>query len=46
MGFAGTSDADMIARVKQVEDSGGVGGDYLSASAEAHQQLLDYLATR
>jgi hypothetical protein len=24
----------------------GVGGDYLSVSAEAHQQLLDYLAAR
>jgi peptidoglycan/xylan/chitin deacetylase (PgdA/CDA1 family) len=51
-GFVGTSGADMIAWVKQVEDSGGVGvivfhgvgGDYLSVSAEAHQQLLDYLA--
>ena len=52
--FVGTSGADMIAWVKQVEASGGVGvilfhgvgGDYLSVSAEAHQQLLDYLAAR
>jgi len=51
IGFVGTSDADMIAWVKEVEKSGGigiivfhgVGGDYLSVSAEAHQQLLDYL---
>ena len=42
----------MIAWVKQVESAGalgivvfhGVGGDYLSVTAEAHQQLLDYLA--
>jgi hypothetical protein len=54
MGFVGTSGADMIAWVKQVEASGGigvivfhgVGGDYLSVSAEAHQQLLDHLAAR
>jgi peptidoglycan-N-acetylglucosamine deacetylase len=52
--FVGTSGADMIAWVKQVEDSGGVGvivfhgvgGDYLSVSREAHEQLLDYLAAR
>ena len=52
-GFVGTSGADMIAWVKQVESAGGlgvavfhgVGGDYLSVTAEAHQQLLDYLAT-
>lgn len=51
-GFVGSSGADMIAWVKQVESSGGlgvvvfhgVGGDYLSVTAEAHQQLLDYLA--
>jgi peptidoglycan/xylan/chitin deacetylase (PgdA/CDA1 family) len=51
-GFVGTSGADMIAWVKRVEDSGGlgvivfhgVGGDYLSVSAEAHQQVIDYLA--
>ena len=50
--FVGTSGTDMIAWIKQVEDAGalgvivfhGVGGDYLSVSAEAHQQLLDYLA--
>jgi hypothetical protein len=48
----GTSGAAMIAWVKEVEDSGGlgivvfhgVGGDYLSVSAEAHRELLDYLA--
>jgi peptidoglycan/xylan/chitin deacetylase (PgdA/CDA1 family) len=52
-GFVGTSGADMIAWVKQVESAGalgvvvfhGVGGDYLSVTAEAHQQLLEYLAT-
>lgn len=51
-GFVGTSGADMIAWVKQVEAAGalgivvfhGVGGDYLSVTAEAHQQLLEYLA--
>lgn len=51
-GFVGTSGPDMIAWVKQVESAGGlgvavfhgVGGDYLSVTAEAHQQLLDYLA--
>jgi peptidoglycan/xylan/chitin deacetylase (PgdA/CDA1 family) len=51
-GFVGTSGADMIAWVKQVESAGalgivvfhGVGGDYLSVTAEAHQELLDYLA--
>jgi hypothetical protein len=40
----------MIAWVKRVEETGalgvvvfhGVGGDYLSVSADAHQQLLDY----
>jgi peptidoglycan/xylan/chitin deacetylase (PgdA/CDA1 family) len=50
--FVGSSGAEMIAWVKEVEKSGGVGvivfhgvgGDYLSVSAEAHQQLLDYLA--
>ncbi len=50
--FVGTSGADMIAWVRKVEDSGGlgvvvfhgVGGDYLSVSAEAHQELLAYLA--
>jgi len=51
-GFVGTSGADMVAWVKQVESAGalgivvfhGVGGDYLSVTAEAHQRLLDYLA--
>jgi small ligand-binding sensory domain FIST len=50
--FVGSSGAGMIAWVKEVEKSEGVGvivfhgvgGDYLSVSAEAHQQLLDYLA--
>jgi peptidoglycan/xylan/chitin deacetylase (PgdA/CDA1 family) len=52
--FVGTSGADMIAWAKEVEDAGtlgvivfhGVGGDYLSVSSDAHQQLLDYLAVR
>ena len=52
IGFVGTSGTDMIAWIKEVEKSGGVGiivfhgvgGDYLSVSADAHQQLLDYLA--
>jgi len=51
-GFVGSGGAEMIAWVKEVEKSEGVGvivfhgvgGDYLSVSAEAHQQLLDYLA--
>ena len=51
-GFVGTSGAEMIAWVKQVESAGAwasrcftaSGGDYLSVTAEAHQQLLDYLA--
>jgi peptidoglycan/xylan/chitin deacetylase (PgdA/CDA1 family) len=51
-GFVGTSGAAMIDWVKQVESAGGlgvvvfhgVGGDYLSVTAEAHQQLVDYLA--
>jgi hypothetical protein len=50
--FVGNTGAEMIAWVKEVEKSEGVGvivfhgvgGDYLSVSAEAHQQLLDYLA--
>ncbi len=50
--FVGSSGAEMLAWVKEVEKSEavgvvvfhGVGGDYLSVSAEAHQQLLDYLA--
>lgn len=51
-GFVGTSGADMVGWVKQVEAAGalgvavfhGVGGDYLSVTAEAHQALVDYLA--
>jgi peptidoglycan/xylan/chitin deacetylase (PgdA/CDA1 family) len=51
-GFVNVSAAEMIAWIKQVEVSGGlgvivfhgVGGDYLAVSAEAHNQLLDYLA--
>ena len=51
-GFEGTSGAVMIAWVKQVEAEGGlgivifhgVGGDYLSVTAAAHQELLDYLS--
>jgi len=51
-GFVGTSGADMITWVKQVESAHalgvvvfhGVGGDYLSVSAEAHQELLAYLS--
>jgi peptidoglycan-N-acetylglucosamine deacetylase len=51
-GFVDATGPEMIAWVKQVEASGGlgvivfhgVGGDYLAVSAEAHQQLLDYLA--
>lgn len=51
-GFVGASGAEMIAWVRQVEASGGlgvivfhgVGGDYLAVTAEAHRQLLDYLA--
>jgi peptidoglycan/xylan/chitin deacetylase (PgdA/CDA1 family) len=50
--FVGSSGAEMIAWVKEAEKAEGVsvivfhgvGGDYLSVSAEAHQQLLDYLA--
>ena len=51
-GFVGSSGSDMIAWIKKVEEAGalgvivfhGVGGDYLSVSADAHRQLLDYLA--
>ena len=47
----GTSADALIAYVKQVQDSGGlgiimfhgIGGDYITTSAAAHQQLLDYL---
>lgn len=50
--FVGSSGADMIAWIKKIEEAGalgvivfhGVGGDYLSVSADAHRQLLDYLA--
>jgi peptidoglycan-N-acetylglucosamine deacetylase len=53
-GFVGSSGADMIAWIKTVERAGalgvivfhGVGGDYLSVSADAHRQLLDYLAAQ
>lgn len=52
IGFVGSSGAEMTAWVKEVEKSQGVGiivfhgvgGDYLSVSAEAHQEFLDYLA--
>jgi peptidoglycan-N-acetylglucosamine deacetylase len=47
----GTSADKLIAFVKRVEDSGGmgifmfhgIGGDYITTSAEAHRQLLNYL---
>jgi peptidoglycan/xylan/chitin deacetylase (PgdA/CDA1 family) len=47
----GTGGDKLIAFVKKVEQSGGmgvfmfhgVGGDYITTSAEAHQQLLNYL---
>jgi len=50
-GFVGKSGADMIAWVESVRRAHaagvivfhGVGGDYLTTSAEAHQQLVDYL---
>ena len=49
---AGMSGKDMIALVKEARRKQGlvsftfhgVGGDYLTTSAEAHQELLDYLA--
>lgn len=52
VGFVDASGADMIAWVEQVRARGGggvivfhgVGGDYLSVSAEAHAELLAYLA--
>lgn len=52
--FEGASGAEMIAWVRQVQESRGlgvivfhgVGGDYLAVTAEAHQALLDYLAAR
>jgi Polysaccharide deacetylase len=51
-GFVDQTGAQMIAWVESVRQAGGagvivfhgVGGDYLSVSAEAHQQLLAYLA--
>jgi peptidoglycan/xylan/chitin deacetylase (PgdA/CDA1 family) len=47
----GETGAQLIAFVKAVQQSGGmgvimfhgIGGDYITVSAEAHQQLLDYL---
>ena len=47
----GTSADKLIAFVKRVEQSGGmgifmfhgIGGDYITTSAEAHKELLDYL---
>jgi hypothetical protein len=53
-GFVGASGAQMVAWVNEVEKAGalgvlvfhGVGGDYLSVSAEAHQELLEHLAKR
>ncbi|MBP2160063.1 MULTISPECIES: polysaccharide deacetylase family protein [Asticcacaulis] len=46
-----TDSAELIAHVKRVEEAGGlsilvfhgVGGEYLSVSAQAHQELVDYL---
>jgi len=46
-----TTGAQLIAFVKKVQQSGGmgvimfhgIGGDYISTSADAHQELLDYL---
>jgi peptidoglycan/xylan/chitin deacetylase (PgdA/CDA1 family) len=51
IGFVETSGADMIAWVEGVRRSGGagvivfhgVGGDYLSVSADAHRELVTYL---
>jgi hypothetical protein len=47
----GETGAQLIAFVKSVQQKGGmgvimfhgIGGDYITVSAEAHQQLLDYL---
>jgi peptidoglycan/xylan/chitin deacetylase (PgdA/CDA1 family) len=52
IGFVEASGADMIAWVEQVRAQGGggiivfhgIGGDYLSVSAEAHAELVAYLA--
>jgi hypothetical protein len=49
--FVERSGADMIKWVEEVAGAGaagvivfhGVGGDYLSVSADAHQQLMSYL---
>lgn len=49
----GNTGAQLIAFVKKVEQSGGmgiimfhgIGGDYITTSAAAHQQLLNYLKT-
>lgn len=49
---SGTSGAELIALVKKVAEKGGVaniifhgvGGDHLSVSKEAHEQLVSYLA--
>lgn len=46
-----TDSAELIAHVKRVKEAGGlgilvfhgVGGEYLSVSAQAHQELVDYL---
>jgi peptidoglycan/xylan/chitin deacetylase (PgdA/CDA1 family) len=51
-GFAEVDGAVLIAWVEQIASTGGggivvfhgVGGDYLSVSAEAHQELVNYLA--
>lgn len=51
-GPEGASGADLIAYAEKVRDEGGVstfifhgvGGDYLTVSAEAHEELLDWLA--
>lgn len=50
----GASGEDLIARVEEAASKGtmvnltfhGIGGDYLTVSGEAHQQLLEYLASR
>lgn len=52
--FTDTSGADMIRWVEDVRRAGaagvivfhGVGGDYLSVSADAHRELVDYLKAR
>jgi hypothetical protein len=50
----GESGAQLIAFVKKVQKSGGlgiimlhgIGGDYITISAEAHQELIKYLQTQ